>query len=71
VREKVEFLPGAGCPGLFTTRLQLEDFAVAPLIAGAVKTIEPLAAKNMRSWSIVMLQSGLCMPTRCDCGRRC
>src|SRR3974377_633398 len=26
--------------------LQLEDFALAPLIAGVVKTIEPLAAKN-------------------------
>ena len=26
--------------------LQLEDFALAPLIEGAVKTIEPLAAKN-------------------------
>ncbi|HEY7247192.1 MAG TPA: GAF domain-containing protein, partial [Xanthobacteraceae bacterium] len=26
--------------------LQLESFALAPLIAGAVKTIEPLAAKN-------------------------
>ncbi len=26
--------------------LQLEDFALAPLIEGAVKTVEPLAAKN-------------------------
>src|SRR5262249_11862722 len=26
--------------------LQLEDFALAPLIDGAVKTVEPLAAKN-------------------------
>jgi hypothetical protein len=26
--------------------LQLEDFALAPLIDGVVKTIEPLAAKN-------------------------
>jgi hypothetical protein len=26
--------------------LQLEDFALAPLIDGVVKTVEPLAAKN-------------------------
>jgi signal transduction histidine kinase len=52
--------------------LQLEPFALAPLIANVVKTIEPLAAKNAnQARSIVMMQSGRCMPIRCACGRRC
>ena len=52
--------------------LQLESFALAPLIADVVKTIEPLAAKNANQVAVnVTLRSGRCMPTRCDCGRRC
>jgi signal transduction histidine kinase len=32
--------------------LQLESFALAPLIAGVVKTIEPLAAKNANQLAV-------------------
>src|SRR5437764_11314930 len=32
--------------------LQLEDFALAPLIDGVVKTIEPLAAKNQNQVAV-------------------
>jgi signal transduction histidine kinase len=42
--------------------LNLETFALAPLIDGVVKTIEPLAAKNGNQVAV---------PTRCGCGRRC
>jgi signal transduction histidine kinase len=52
--------------------LQLESFALAPLIANVVKTIEPLAAKNANQVAFnVTLRSGRCMPTRCAFGRRC
>ena len=44
--------------------LQLEHFAVTPLIDNVVKTIEPLAAKKTR-------RLGRFMRTRCACGKRC
>ena len=53
--------------------LQLESFALAPLIDDVVKTIEPLAAKNGNQVVVRLRRrrSGRCMPTRCGCGRRC
>jgi signal transduction histidine kinase len=51
--------------------LQLEDFALAPLIDGVVKTVEPRQRIAINSWSAAMAQLGRCMRTRCDCGRPC
>jgi signal transduction histidine kinase len=53
--------------------LNLETFALAPLIDGVVKTIEPLAAKNGNQVTVHCdAEIGTkCTPTRCGCGRRC
>src|SRR3984893_5320972 len=44
--------------------LQLEDFALAPLIEGVVKTVEPLAAKNGNQ--LVVLCDGAIGPLHAD-----
>ena len=52
--------------------LQLESFALASLIGGVVKTIEPMAVKNANHVVVHCDAAiGSCMVTRCGCGRRC
>ena len=53
--------------------LQLDDFALAPLIEVVVKTVEPLAAKNANQLAGPMRwcdRHAACR-LRCGCGRRC
>jgi signal transduction histidine kinase len=45
--------------------LQLEDFALAPLIDGVVKTVEPLAAKNGNQLAVRC--DYVVRPRRCYC----
>jgi len=52
--------------------LELEDFALAPLIDGVVKTIEPLAAKNENRVAVNCDGAiGRLHADRCGCGRHC
>jgi hypothetical protein len=57
-------------PGAFGS--EITKIPPMELIANVVKTIEPLAAKNANQVAVQCdAEIGRCMPTRCDCARRC
>jgi GAF domain-containing protein len=54
------------------TELHLDSFALATMIHGVIKTIEPLAAKNGNQVAVHCDAAiGTVQRTRCGCGRRC